>query len=427
MKSHPLHQQAGSAGRGVLLCSAALNLLLLAAVLGLAQNHLAKPPLSPACTVAGSEVSLVPEAALSELDVVTNQLPFRWAQLESEDFRIYIANLRAARCPERIIYDLIFHDLERLYETREAAQPSPDLFWKPGRVREAARQETEKRCRQMELEKRAVMRDLLGVWWSKEAWDFWYDQGWADIAETLVGFLTNEQVLEAVSVYFDMQEASGSLSHECELCSEADESARQETAYQHMVNSFAEIMSPAEFEEMALRICLMEKDLDLGEDISRAEFRFRNGTEVRDFVKLVNRFKPFFSKEFLGNQDEDESRQAQFQSEMKKFFGEDRFAAFERSQNAGYQEIWQFGQEQHLPPEIILKAWNVRETAEQEFSRLSERTDLSPAERAADWLEVHQQTQTALAALLGATAGAEYLKKHCDWLKASPPNPGGKS
>jgi hypothetical protein len=112
---------------------------------------------------------------------------------------------------------------------------------------------------------------------------------------------------------------------------------------------------------------------------------------------------------------------------VKKFFGEDRFAAFERSQNAGYQEIWQFGQEQHLPPEIILKAWKVRETAEQEFSRLSERTDLSPAERAADWLEVHQQTQTALAALLGATAGAEYLKKHCDWLKASPPNPGGKS
>jgi hypothetical protein len=279
----------------------------------------------------------------------------------------------------------------------------------------------------MELEKRAVMRDLLGVWWSKEAWDFWYDQGWADIAETLVGFLTNEQVLEAVSVYFDMQEASGSLSHECELCSEADESARQETAYQHMVNSFAEIMSPAEFEEMALRICLMEKDLDLGEDISRAEFRFRNGTEVRDFVKLVNRFKPFFSKEFLGNQNEDESRQAQFQSEMKKFFGEDRFAAFERSQNAGYQEIWQFGQEQLLPPETVLKAWQVREAAEKEFGHLSERTDLLPAEKAAAWIEVRQQTQTALAALLGATAGAEYLKKHCDWLKAAPPNPGGKS
>ena len=426
MKSHPRHQKTGRPGLGGLLYSAGLNLLLLSAMLGLAKNHLANPPPSPAGTLAGSEVSLVSEAALSELDaVVTNQLPFRWVQLESEDFRIYIANLRAARCPERIICDLIFHDLERFYKTREAARPSPDLFWESGRVREAAREETEKRCRQMELEKRAVMRDLLGVWWSKEAWDFWYDQGWADIAETLVGFLTNEQVLEAVTVYFDLQEASSNLSHGCELCSEADERARQETAYQHTVNSFAEIMSPAEFEEMALRICLMEKDL--GEDISRAEFRFRNGTEVRDFVKLVNRFKPFFSKEFLGNQDEDETRQAQFQSAVKEFFGEDRFTAFERSQNAGYQEIWQFGQEQHLPPETILKAWQVREAAEKEFGHLSERTDLLPAEKAAAWIEVRQQTQTALAALLGATTGAEYLKKHCDWLKASPPNPGGKS
>ena len=367
---------------------------------------------------------MVAEVALTESDpVVTNQLPFRWAQLESEDCRIYIANLRAARCPEPIIHDLIFHDLERLYKTREAARPSPDLFWQPSRLREAARQETEKRCRQMELEKRAVMRDLLGVWWSKEAWDFWYDQGWADIAETLVGFLTNEQVLEALTVYFDMQEASSNLRHECELCSETDERARQETAYQRTVNSFAEIMSPAEFEEMALRICLVEKDL--GEDISRADFRFRNGTEVRDFMKLVNRFRPFFSKEFLRSQDEDETGQAQFQSELKTFFGEDRFAAFERSQNAGYQEIWQFGQELHLSPETILKAWQVRQSSEQEFGHLSERTDLSPAHRAAAWAEVRQQTQTALAAIFGVVTAADYLKKHSDWLKASPPNPGG--
>ena len=425
MKSHPLHSQAGRHGRVILPCSAGLNLLLLAAVLGLARNHLAKPPPSPTCTVAGSAVALVPEAALIVLDaVVTNQLPFRWAQLESEDFGIYIANLRAARCPERVIHDLIFHDLERVYEAREAARSSPDLFWESGRVREAARQETEKRCRQVELEKRAVMRDLLGVCWSKKAWDFWYDEGFADIAETLVGFLTNEQVLETVTAYFDMQEASGNLSRECDLCSATDERARQETAYQRAANSFAEIMSPAEFEEMALRICLVEQDL--GEDISRAEFRFCNGTEARDFVKLVNRFKPFFSKEFLGNQDEDEARNAQLKAEVKTFFGEDRFAAFERSQKASYREIWQFGQEKHLPPETIVKAWQVRETAEQEFGHLSERTDLSPAERAAAWAEARQQTQTALAALLGANAGAEYLKKHCDWLKASPPNLGGK-
>jgi len=425
MTSDPQHPQAGRNGRRVLLCSVGLNLLLLAAVLALAKNGVAKPLPPPARKEVGPEGAAAQEMASIESNaVVTNQIPFRWAQLESEDFRIYIANLRAAHCPERIIYDLVFHDLERLYSSREAARPSSDLFWKPSRVREAVREETQKRRRQTDLEKRAVMRELLGVWWSKQAWEFWYDSFWADIAEILVGFLTNEQVLEALTVYFDMQAASSQLSSQCELCSEADETARQETAYQRMASAFAEITSPAELEEMALRICLVERNLD--EDTTRAGFRFRNGTEVRDFAKLVNRFQPFFSKELLHNQDDDEARQAQLQSEVKALLGEDRYAVFERSQNAGYQEIWQFGQEQHLPQETILKAWQVREATEREFSNLTERTDLSPAERAAAWVEVRQQTQTALAALLGAATGAEYLKQHSNWLKASPPDPGGK-
>ena len=168
----------------------------------------------------------------------------------------------------------------------------------------------------------------------------------------------------------------------------------------------------------------MERDLVV--DPAQTEFRFRSGTELRDFVKLVNRFQPFFSQEFVRNQHEGEARQAQLESEMKSFFGEDRFAVWERSKNAGYQELWQFGQEQKLPPEAILKAWQVRTAVEQEFSRLAERTELSPAEQAAAWAGVRQQTQAALTALLGSTAGTQYLEKHGDWLKAAPPNPGGK-
>ena len=425
MKRASSPSQSAPKRRGILLCSAWLNLLLLAAVLALARNDVAKPLPPPARKEVVPEGAAAQEAASIESNaVVTNQIPFRWAQLESEDFRIYIANLRAAHCPERIIYNLVFHDLERLYKTKEAARPSSDQFWKPNRVREAARQQAGKQRRQMDLEKRAVMRELLGVWWSKQAWEFWYDEGWADIAETLVGFLANEQVLETLTIYYDLQEASSELNRECELCSEADERARQQTAYQRVASAFAAIMSPSEFEEMALRICLVERNLD--EDTTRAGFRFRNGTEVRDFAKLVNRFQPFFSKELLHDQDDDEARQAQLQSEVKSLLGEDRYAVFERSQNAGYQEIWQFGQEQHLPQETILKAWQVREATEREFSHLTERTDLSPAERAAAWVEVRQQTQTSLAALLGAATGAEYLKQHINWLKASPPDPGGK-
>lgn len=425
MRSDPHYQPAGRPGRGVLLCSAGLNLLLLAVVLGLAGNPRAKPSPPLTRTLVAAPARPVPAAAPGQPGgSATNSAPFRWAQLEAEDFRIYVANLRAARCPERIIRDLVFHDLERLYAAREAARPSPELFWKSVRVREAAREETERRRRQMELEKRAVMRELLGVWWSKPAWEFWYGDDWADLAEFLVGFLTTEQVLETLTLHNDLQAASSQLAGECELCSEADEIARQQAAYRRSTSALAEIMSPAELEELALRTCLMERDLVV--DPAQTEFRFRSGTELRDFVKLVNRVQPFFSQEFVRNQHEGEARQAQLESEMKSFFGEDRFAVWERSKNAGYQELWQFGQEQKLPPEAILKAWQVRTAVEQEFSRLAERTELSPAEQAAAWAGVRQQTQAALTALLGSTAGTQYLEKHGDWLKAAPPNPGGK-
>jgi hypothetical protein len=312
--------------------------------------------------------------------------------------------------------------LERLYGIKRAALPHPDLFWQPGHIRELAREERAARLRVIELEKRSVMRELLGVAWSKEAWEFWYDQGFADIAEVIIGFLSNEQILEAVTAYHDLEEDSSRLKDECELCSEAAEKARQVAAYQRVSEAFAAIMSPADLEEMALRICLMEENF---EDFSRADFRFRSGAEVRALAKVFSRSTPFFSREFLRHQETDQATRSQIQTELKALLGEERFAVWERSQNAGYREIWQFGQEKQLPPNTILTAWQVRQEAEHEFSQVSERTDLSPDERAAIWGEIREQTETALVSLLGGAAGAEYLRQHGNWLKVAPTQSGG--
>src|SRR5579871_1431151 len=44
--------------------------------------------------------------------VKTNE--FHWAHLESEDYRDYIARLRAIGCPEETIRDIIIADVEKL-------------------------------------------------------------------------------------------------------------------------------------------------------------------------------------------------------------------------------------------------------------------------------------------------------------------------
>ena len=44
--------------------------------------------------------------------------PFHWSQIESADYRTYIANLRAIGCPEQTIHDLVKADVDSLYASR---------------------------------------------------------------------------------------------------------------------------------------------------------------------------------------------------------------------------------------------------------------------------------------------------------------------
>lgn len=53
--------------------------------------------------------------------------PFRWGQLESTDYRTYIANLRGIQCPEQTVRDIITADVDEAYflSSREQLRQSP--------------------------------------------------------------------------------------------------------------------------------------------------------------------------------------------------------------------------------------------------------------------------------------------------------------
>jgi hypothetical protein len=54
--------------------------------------------------------------------------PFRWSQLESTDYRIYLANLRNIGCPEQTIRDILTADVDSVYAQRceQAERASTD-------------------------------------------------------------------------------------------------------------------------------------------------------------------------------------------------------------------------------------------------------------------------------------------------------------
>jgi hypothetical protein len=102
------------------------NVLLTALVIGLGV-HLSRerrPPgmvgtrstASPLLVGIGDAVERVPTGFKSP--------PFHWRQIESTDYRTYIANLRGIGCPEQTLQDIITADVHALYASRLSALES---------------------------------------------------------------------------------------------------------------------------------------------------------------------------------------------------------------------------------------------------------------------------------------------------------------
>jgi hypothetical protein len=123
--------------KNILILSVGLNVLLLAFLLRPDRT----PPTaiehapSPARVNPGSAISGLPERPGSQSITNTLVREINREQVESPDYREYIANLRAIGCPEKTIRDIILADVNKLYEEKKKearGEPRRFEFWKAG-------------------------------------------------------------------------------------------------------------------------------------------------------------------------------------------------------------------------------------------------------------------------------------------------------
>ena len=90
--------------------------------------------------------------------------PFHWSQIEHEDYRQYIANLRSVGCPESTIRDLIAADLSQQYAPRAAAiwQRKPVENWQKYEKQEPTPAQV-KELEALSREQSVVFQSLLGT------------------------------------------------------------------------------------------------------------------------------------------------------------------------------------------------------------------------------------------------------------------------
>ena len=186
--------------RFVLLASVLLNAGLAAAF------FTARPAQKPAPApeaAAPAKAAPAPEGRATRMvesaESVTND--FKWAMLESEDYKEYIVRLRAIGCPEQTIRDIIIADVNSLYGAKIAAlrPPAADYkFWKTNdREARNAYRDRERKKEELERERNKLIKELLGVDLDTELGK-WEGQG--DPNERRYGFLPAEKQAQMIAL-----------------------------------------------------------------------------------------------------------------------------------------------------------------------------------------------------------------------------------
>ena len=347
---------------------------------------------------------------------IASAAPFHWRALESADFTVYAANLRAVGCPERTLRDILLPDIEKLYEERakEIEDSQRDTFWETADQRDARQRQRDAKLRALELAKRALIQRLLGAEMSYEALKELRSAGFASaILELLLGF-TDTAKSDQLFTVFQLRETDARAFLTVTEGILLDEDITQLHALRdRLENDLARVLAPHEMEEMRLRVVVLNGMDQLsrpsGVDISGAELReiARLRADTRDvFAKMLNLEDELYSEELRAKGD------AAFQELLRRYVGPERFADVERGKDGLFRDLFQSTEKLGVAKTALVQAYEARRAAESQSQQIRSDKQLSDEERLLLLAALRAQTTQALARSLGPVGFDAYLKQH---------------
>jgi len=394
--------------RNLLALSLAANVALGLAVAVVAPQRLAAPqppagPRPPGVT----RPAPVPKHAPAPAAAPAGPRPFHWAQIESEDYRQYMANLRALECPERLIRDLIVADLDELYETRRQSVKVERLpSWAGFDRQRVAVMTFRQQLHALKEEQRAMTTELLGYPWDREAMETYCRE---EVAAVLLGYLTPEQAMQVLSLPEAYMRYAQWIQESVQGILLPEDRVKLEAVAVELESRLAAILNPAQLEELLLRLHIFPA---LFEDnhFEAAEF---TGAEVREFARLSRQFTDPIREGLLRvrelGEEERERREFILEAALADALGPEKAADLKRARDERFRDTLALTRERRLTRQTAVKTYEILSAAEQEANRFRADTQIAPADRRARLAELQVATAATLTQVLGQAHVQQYL------------------
>lgn len=355
-----------------------------------------------------------PTVATPQVVYVTNQ--FNWREVESADYREYIANLRKIGCPENTIKDIILTDILKLYSARRGQlyhNGRAFQFWETDEKRKLNARQLEERERQLaaiDKEIPAVLRELLGINYERELNKYFVDTNEEGRRLSFLPETKRAQLLALRDEIEGMRErimeaTNGQLS-------DADRTALREIEERRKA-ALSQILTAPELAEFELRM-------------SPTADRLR--ADLIGFNPSPDEFHRIFALQqaieeqhgIIGTADDPATQaaaQAQLQEELKRHLDVTRYAEYLRSQNPDFRSACVFAEVYELPDSTAHTIFEIKQIAEAERQNLLSNPTIPDASRSVILNAIQAETEKNLRLTLGPKIFSNYAQSSGQWIQ----------
>jgi hypothetical protein len=334
-----------------------------------------------------------------------------WALIESEDYARYIANLRAVECPDWLVRDIIVAEIDDLYQRKAPPLPEISPWWNADRRRVVERKAASATFA-LKVEKRALVRELLGYEWDSHANEIWNEDATTSM---LLGFMPDMKATQLLSLVEKYHEAELNVRERVKTVLLAEDRAKLESVYNGFLAESSTLLSPIELEEYQLRMQAFRFFPAFGVAFDGVSI---NDFQLRDVARLSRSVKDMIREEFSEEKvtaEQLEQRQAAFEAALKKKFDPQLYSELQRAHDTRFQEALLFAQGRNLPQTTAVKVYETRRRLEQQLAEVRTGSSLSADEQSNSVATLKADAMKTLSENLG-DAFNDYLNENGQWL-----------
>ena len=405
----------------ILLASLAANIVLADIFFqhgtGLLRSSKPKPTAKVAASKSIRVVNISPPPTM--LAQGTNA-PFSWAQLESGDFKEYIARLRTFGVPEKTIRDIVVTEVRKLYAPRLAALRPPKAanskYWERNNYRPYGDMTKDQRDQLNALQKEE--QDLVKSLLDENVYtEMAKDSGTRDYLQLQFGTLTPDQKKQLGDMIQRYQQTRSDIYQKANGYIDMDTQADVKALDKKFRDELATVLTPEQVENYELQ----------NSDIANT-MRFQLGAfdpNEQEF-RSVYQYKQAMDDLNSGAADNSSAADTQMRQEKQKeldatlaqSLGPERLKEYKLMDDYSFQNLSQAG----VSMDSIMKVADMKQQAEAAARQIRSNSSLTSDQRNAALKEIRATTQESLAGVLGDRRAKAYAGNGGWWLRSIAPN-----